>query len=297
MKQSFLYVFMLFSTVIFAQKSGIISGKVTDEANISLPGAAITLNQGHRYTISNEIGNFEFLKVPAGKYKISVNYLGFQSIEKEITVEGGKNVAINFVMKEEMNQLKEVVIIGEGLKGQARALNQQKNKQNITTVISSDQVGRFPDANIGDALKRVSGITMQNDQGEARDIIIRGLSPSLNSVTLDGNRIPSAEGGNRNVQMDLIPSDMISTLEVNKTLTSDMDADAIGGSVNLITRGAPNSERISATLAGGYAPIRNKPNYTGGFVYGNRFINSKLGAIFSASYKNDTFGSDNVEAT
>lgn len=297
MKQSFLYVFMLFSTVIFAQKSGIISGKVTDEANISLPGAAITLSQGHRYTISNEIGNFEFLNVPVGKYKVSVNYLGFQSIEKEITVESGKNAVINFVMQEEMNLLKEVVIVGESLKGQARALNQQKNKQNITTVISSDQVGRFPDANIGDALKRVSGITMQNDQGEARDIIIRGLSPSLNSVTLDGNRIPSAEGNNRNVQMDLIPSDMVSTLEVNKTLTSDMDADAIGGSVNLITRGAPNTERISATLAGGYAPIRGKANYTGGFIYGNRFINKKLGAIFSASYKNDIFGSDNVEAT
>src|SRR5690606_39895195 len=75
-----------------------------------------------------------------------------------------------------------------------------------------------------------------NDQGEARNIIIRGLSPELNSVTLNGDRIPSAEGDNRNVQMDLIPSDMISTIEVNKTLTPDMDADAIGGSVNLITR-------------------------------------------------------------
>ncbi|UZJ63086.1 TonB-dependent receptor plug domain-containing protein [Sphingobacterium sp. KU25419] len=135
-------------------------------------------------------------------------------------------------------------------RGQAKALNQQKNNQNITNIISSDQVGRFPDANIGDALKRVPGITMQNDQGEARNIIIRGLAPHLNSVTLNGDRIPSAEGDNRNVQMDLIPSDMISTIEVNKTLTPDMDADAIGGSVNLITRASPNGKRLSATIAG-----------------------------------------------
>jgi TonB-dependent receptor len=109
-------------------------------------------------------------------------------------------------------------------------------------VISSDQIGRFPDANIGDALKRVPGITIQNDQGEARNLIIRGLAPNLNSVTLNGDRIPSAEGDNRNVQMDLIPSDMISTIEVNKTLTPDMDADAIGGSVNLITRASPTDK-------------------------------------------------------
>jgi TonB-dependent receptor len=137
---------------------------------------------------------------------------------------------------------------------------------------------------------------MQNDQGEARNIIIRGLAPNLNSVTLNGDRIPSAEGDNRNVQMDLIPADMISTIEVNKTLTSDMDADAIGGSVNLITRATPNGERISATLAGGYGPIREKGNYTAGFVYGNRYLENKLGVVFSASYFNNIFGSDNVEA-
>src|SRR5690606_41478096 len=114
----------------------------------------------------------------------------------------------------------------------------------IANVISADQIGRFPDANVGDALKRVAGITMQNDQGEARNIIIRGMAPYLNSVTLNGDRIPSAEGDNRNVQMDLIPSDMISTIQVNKTLTPDMDADAIGGSVNLILRAVPNGERI-----------------------------------------------------
>lgn len=288
--------YLIFETLVLAQSSGIISGKITEkDGNFSLPGAVITLSEGNRYTISNQDGSYEFLNVPQGSYAVEVDYLGYGILSQEVTVIGGENVVLNFELSEEAEILTEAIIVGDRLKGQTKALNQQKNNQNITNVISSDQVGRFPDANIGDALKRVPGITMQNDQGEARNIIIRGLAPNLNSVTINGDRIPSAEGDNRNVQMDLIPSDMISTIEVNKTLTSDMDADAIGGSVNLITRASPNGERISATLAGGYNPIREQGNYTAGFVYGNRFFDNKLGVVLSGSYNNNNFGSDNVE--
>jgi len=298
MKKLLLLLFILgISSNSFAQKNGVISGKITDpDGNISLPGATIKLNSGNRYTISDQIGDFEFLNVPAGSYQIEVVYIGYQNLTQEVTVEEGKNIRINLSMTTGSENLSEVVVSGDRLKGQARALNQQKNNRNITNVISSDQVGRFPDANIGDALKRVPGITMQNDQGEARNIIIRGLAPSLNSVTLNGDRIPSAEGDNRNVQMDLIPSDMIATIEVNKTLTPDMDADAIGGSVNLITRATPNGERISATVAGGFAPIREKGIYTAGLVYGNRYLDNKLGVVVSGSYNNNDYGSDNIES-
>ena len=137
---------------------------------------------------------------------------------------------------------------------------------------------------------------MQNDQGEARNIVVRGLASELNSVTLNGNRIPSAEGDNRKVQMDVIPSDMIQTIEVNKTLTPDMDADAIGGSVDLVTRAAAGGQRISLTLLGGYNPIRTGATGSGSFVYGNRFFNDRLGVVLSASYMNKDYGSDNIEA-
>lgn len=293
-----LLLFVMAGLSGYAQKNGVISGKITDhDGNFSLPGATVKLGESNRYTISNQTGDFEFLNIPAGTYQVEVLYLGYQTQSQQVTVEEGKHAVINFVLTSGSSTLDEVVVVGDALRGQARALNQQKNNRNITNVISSDQVGRFPDSNIGDALKRVPGITMQNDQGEARNIIIRGLAPSLNSVTLNGDRIPSAEGDNRNVQMDLIPSDMISTIEVNKTLTPDMDADAIGGSVNLITRATPNGERISATLAGGYGPIRQEPIYTAAFVYGNRFMNNKLGVVASGSYNNNDYGSDNIEAT
>lgn len=297
MKKQVLLLFIGITSVFTYSQNGIISGKITDaEGNLSLPGATISLNDGERYTISNHMGNYEFLNIPAATYLLEVHYMGYQTFQQEITVLSGQNLRLNIVLTTEAESLDQVLVIGDRLRGQAKALNQQKNNQNITNIISSDQVGRFPDANVGDALKRVSGITIQNDQGEARNIIIRGLAPNLNSVTINGDRIPSAEGDNRNVQMDLIPSDMISSIEVNKTLTPDMDADAIGGSVNLILRSAPNGERISATLAGGYSQIREKGNYTAGLVYGNRFANDKVGLILSGSYNNNNFGSDNVEA-
>ncbi len=291
---------LIFLTVIWChaqQGTGVISGKVMENmTKASLPGASVRLNVGNRYTVSDQTGDFEFLKVPEGTYIVEVVYMGYKPQRKEVTVTKGGNSTVNLILEDAAIQMDQVEVLSDRARGQARALNQQKNKSNITNIISSDQVGRFPDANIGEALRRVPGITMQNDQGEARNIIIRGLAPELNSVTLNGDRIPSAEGDNRRVQMDLIPSDMISSIEVNKTLTSDMDADAIGGSVNLITRASPNGERISATLSSGYNPIRDKALYTGAFVYGNRFAKKAIGMVLSGSYNNNVYGSDNVEA-
>lgn len=294
----FTFLFLLTLSSYASAQSGLITGKVVDrEQNFSMPGATLRLGGTNRYTISKETGNFEFLNVPAGSYDLTVSYIGYKEFKTTVTVIAGKATDIRVVLETGGIMGKAVVIMGDRMKGQARALNQQKNNPNISNIISADQVGRFPDANIGDALKRVPGVTMQNDQGEARDIIIRGIAPELNSVSLNGDRIPSAEGDNRRVQMDLIPSDMIQTIEVNKTLTPDMDADAIGGSVNLITRAAPNGLRISGALSSGYNPIREKALYTGSFIAGNRFLNNRLGVVLSASYNNNDYGSDDAEAT
>ncbi|SJN47790.1 TonB-dependent receptor [Sphingobacterium sp. JB170] len=288
-----LLIFYFISYVSLAQTT-VLKGKIIDSNDsFSLPGASLRLQEGNRHTVSDANGNFEFLNLPDGTYTLNVDYMGYNHFEQKITT-SDKGIEVRLVPAS--SAIDEVQVIGDIAKGQARALNQQKSNNNISNIISSDQVGRFPDQNIGDALKRIPGITMQNDQGEARNIIVRGLSPELNSVTLNGDRIPSAEGDNRNVQMDLIPSDMISSIEVNKTLTPDMDADAIGGSVNLITRAAPNKQRISATLSGGYAPIREKAIYNASLIYGNRFMDNKMGLVLSGTIQTNDFGSNNIEA-
>ena len=162
-------------------------------------------------------------------------------------------------------ELQEVQVKG-AFQGQKKAINTQKNNLGITNVVSADQVGKFPDSNIGDALKRISGINVQYDQGEARFGQVRGTSADLSSVTINGNRVPSAEGDTRNVQLDLIPADMIQTIEVSKVVTPDMDGDAIGGSINLVTKNSPYKRTINATAGSGYNWISEKAQLNLGFT-------------------------------
>jgi len=288
-----LIVALFFLQFSFAQS--ILFVKVIDNEKLNMPGAAVRIVPGNSTKVTNQSGSAVFQQLKAGSYTVTISYIGYQSQEFSVEVKDGYN-EFTKQMSVGATVMKDVIVLGDRLKGQAKALNQQKNNLNISNVVSSDQIGRFPDANIGDALKRIPGITMQNDQGEARNIIIRGMGPELNSVTFNGERIPSAEGDNRRVQLDLIPSDMIQTIEVNKTLTAEMDADAIGGSVNLISRAPSNGLRLSGTLAGGYNPIRNGFIGTGGFILGNRSANKKFGYLINGSINSNDFGSDNVEA-
>ncbi|QDH80763.1 TonB-dependent receptor [Echinicola soli] len=293
---AFIFLLVAYFSVDVAKAQGVIKGRVIDNQNLSLPGASVMVTALNKATITDQSGDFLLVGLPHGEYEVTVSYLGYEGDAKKVTVKQGVVSETSFQLTPGYVESAEFVVLGDRLKGQAKALNQQKNNANITNIVSSDQIGRFPDANIGDALKRVPGITMQNDQGEARDIIIRGMAPQLNSVTLNGERIPSAEGDNRRVQMDLIPSDMIQTIEVNKAVLPSMDADAIGGSVNLVTRKAPNGLRISGTAATGLNLLSEKPIWTGSMILGDRLLDDKLGVILSASYNNHNFGSDDVEA-
>ncbi len=287
---------LLIPTVSSVAQTGTIQGVLTDENGIYVPGANIIIESLNKGAVSNFDGRFTLVAIPAGDYTLKISYIGYEDITQQVLVEANKTTSVALELQQNSLQLNEVEVVAFGLGGQARALNKQKNNINITNVVSTDQIGKFPDANIGDAVKRIPGITMQVDQGEARNIIVRGLSPQLNSVTLNGSRIPSAEGDNRNIQMDLIPSDMIQTIEVNKAVTPDMDADALGGSVNLVTRTAPQGFRLSTTLGSGISFITDRRILTGSFLLGDRSKDKKFGWMLSTSINDNDFGSDNVEA-
>ncbi|MCO6176157.1 TonB-dependent receptor [Flavobacterium sp. NRK F10] len=295
LKWLFVTVFLLFSFAKINAQNGSVTGKVVDENNFYLPGANVVLEALKKGAVTDFDGKFSIVSVPAGTYKLKVTYLGYEDSEVNVTIEVGQTADVIVQLSPKKLNLNEVELVGYG-NGQSKALNAQKNNMNVTNVVSTDQIGKFPDANIGDAVKRIPGITMQVDQGEARNIIVRGLSPQLNSVTLNGSRIPSAEGDNRNVQMDLIPSDMIQTIGVNKTITPDMDGDALGGSVNLVTATAPQKFRLSSTLGSGVSFITDKRILNGSFLVGNRSKNKKFGWMASASINDTDFGSDNIEA-
>lgn len=296
MKKKIYLLLLLALPILGYAQSGNIKGVISDENGLTVPGSTVVIQSLKKGTVTDFNGKYTLVNIPEGNYTITVEYLGYSDLTKDITVKANETVTLNFTLNTEDTNLDEVLITGFGLSGQSRALNTQKNKQNITNIVSTDQVGKFPDANIGDAIKRIPGITMQMDQGEARNVIVRGLSPQLNSVTLNGSRIPSAESDNRNVQMDLIPSDMIQTIEVNKAVTPDMDADALGGSINLITKTSPQGFRLSATAGSGINFISDKRILNGSFLVGDRSKNDKFGWVVAASINDNDFGSHNVEA-
>lgn len=274
-------------------KSGTISGRVIDNVQQTLPGASIYIEKLQTGVISDINGFYSLSNLDPGEYIVKVTYVGYEPIEMKLTVPEGKTLEYDIVMNEGV-ELQQVEVKG-AFQGQKRAVNMQKNAMGVKNVVSADQVGKFPDSNIGDALKRINGINVQYDMGEARFGQVRGTSADLTSVTVNGNRIPSAEGDTRNVQLDLIPADMVQTIEVSKVVTSDMDGDAIGGAINLVTKNTPYKRVLNATAGSGYNWVADKMQLNLGLTYGDRYLDEKLGVMLAASYQNAPGGADNVE--
>jgi len=272
---------------------GVMRGRVVDTQNQVLPGATVMIESLHTGVVSDVNGYYTLANLKPGTYKVKVTYVGYEPKTITLTVSPDKTEVHDFILSDGI-ELQNVEVKG-AFHGQRRAINQQKNNFNLTNVVSADQIGKFPDSNIGDALKRINGINVQYDQGEARFGQVRGTSPDLSSVSINGNRIPSAESDARNVQLDLIPADMIQTIEVNKVVTADMDGDAIGGAINLITKNTPYRQIFNVTAGTGYNWISNKMQLNLGATYGNRFFNNKLGLMAAISYQNTPSGSDNCE--
>ena len=273
--------------------SGLVTGQITDAEKHILPGASIIVEGMHAGVTSDINGFYTIANLKPGTYTLKVSYVGYSPKEMTVTIANGK-VLTRDVVLDEGAELKEVEVLG-AFSGQRKAFQMQKAAMGVTNVVSADQVGKFPDSNIGDALKRINGINVQYDQGEARFGQVRGTSADLTSVTVNGNRLPSAEGDTRNVQLDLIPADMIQTIEVNKVVTSDMDGDAIGGEVNLVTKSTPSHRILNFTAGTGYTWISEKPQLNLGATWGQRFFNDKFGVMASASYQYAPGGSDNTE--
>ena len=270
-----------------------IHGRVVDDTDQTLPCATIYIEELKMGVTSDINGYYTLPHLKAGTYTVVASYVGYAPATYKVTVVDGKTAEQDIVMSQGV-ELEEVNVSG-AFTGQRRAINMQKNSVGISNVVSADQVGKFPDSNIGDALKRIQGINVQYDQGEARFGQVRGTSADLTSVTVNGNRIPSAEGDTRNVQLDLIPADMIQTIEVNKVVTSDMDGDAIGGAINLVTKQSPYRQMFNVTVGSGYNWISDKPQWNLGMTYGDRFFSGVMGLMVAASYQYNPAGSDDTE--
>lgn len=286
-----------FSATAFAQSTGAVTGVVLDElTQRPLPGAAIKLQRSSLSTDTDRSGAFQLLRVPNGPQTITVSYIGYEIGSFEVEVQAGKAIELKATLKP-LAQISEYVEIRDSqLDGQARAYNQQMTSPNIVSIVSADQIGRFPDPNAAEATQRIPGVVIQRDQGEGRFVSVRGTEPRLNSVMINGERIPAPEGDIRYVALDVVPADLLEAIEVTKALTPDMDSDAIGGAVNLVTKNAPARTIFSATAGLGYNRIVRNGLQNFNATVGRRFFDDRLGALVSISFFNTNRGSQNFEA-
>jgi TonB-dependent receptor len=282
-------------TPALAQVGGI-AGTVTDNSSAVLPGATVKLSPGNASTTSDSQGRFTFPSVAPSTYTLTVDYVGFSPSTTSVTVVAGQLARANVVMNV-ASETEAIIVTAERAHGEAESINEEKIADNILNVLPSEIITSLPNANIADAVGRLPGVTLERDEGEGKYVQIRGTEPRLANLTLDGVEVPSPEGGVRQVKLDVIPADLIESVQINKTLQANMNGDAIGGSVNLVTKKAGDRPTLSLYGLGGFTPIANTRSvYEFGGTVGDRFGSQKrLGVMVSGSYDYNGRGIDDIE--
>ena len=246
-------------------------------------------------TTTDTGGRYLLLGVPNGQVKVTVSYLGLESSTNEVTVSAGTTASQDFALAPAKLSTSVTVTDSPDLVGQARALNDQQNSINLVNLVASDQIGSFPDPHAAEATQRIPGIVVQRDQGEGRYVLIRGTEPRLSATTINGERIGTTENTSRQIPLDTIPADLMGAIEVTKALTPDMEADSIGGRINLITKRAPTRRHTSLTLASGFNTLVKDDIKDFNGTFGQRLLQDKLGFIVSANFYQNNRGSQDQE--
>jgi TonB-dependent receptor len=281
------------------QNTSRIIGAVTDQNNAVLPGARVEVQQNGSVVASvtsDDQGQFTVSNFAPGDYRVVVSYVGFTKFETSITASAGKVARVNAVLNV-ASESESVIVTAERAHGEAEAINEEKIADNILNVLPSEVITSLPNANIADAVGRLPGVTLERDEGEGKYVQIRGTEPRLANLTLDGVEVPSPEGGVRQVKLDVIPADLIESVQINKTLQANMNGDAIGGSVNLVTKKAGDRPTLSLYGLGGFTPIANtRKVYEFGGTAGQRFgVQKRFGVMVSGSYDYNGRGIDDLE--
>src|SRR5215475_13567594 len=283
-------------TAAAQSEKGTIGGKVSDSLGAILQGAEIPVEPTDAYAVSDTLGNFFVNNLTPGHYTVTVSYLGFAPFTKEVDVVAGQtaNIEANLSLSSVNTQ---VLVTAERAAGEAEAINRERSADNVVQILPADVIRSLPNANMADAIGRLPSVSLERDEGEGKYVQVRGTEPRLTNTTIDGINIPSPESGVRQIKFDAIPADLVESVEINKTLQANMDADGIGGSVNLVTKTASERPTISLSGMGGYMPIlggRGQVETTG--TVGQRFgSQKKFGVLVGGSYDWTGRGIDDIE--
>lgn len=305
-----LIIILILNSAIFAASNGTIKGTIKDaQTKESLPFSNVVI-VGTSWGASSDVeGNYVIQNIPSGKYTIRGSYIGYKSEEIVIEIQDGQTVKHNFNLKAEGIYSDSVVITAQA-EGQTKAINEQLSSIAIKNVVSAAKLQELPDANAAESVGRLPGVSLIREGGEGSQVVIRGLSPQYNQVTIDGVQLPgniasnsnsSSDIGDRATDLSMISSSMLGGIEVTKAITPDMDAAVLGGVVNFDLRKAKKSESgapIFELLAqGGYNNLQK--SYTDYKFDGSvekRFLDDRLGVYFQASAERKNLTSNEIGA-
>lgn len=253
--------FLLAANCLIAQ----IKGKIQDaHTREELVGATVYINGLKINAFAGLDGTYKLKDIPKGSYTVCAQFIGYLKQEKQITIkDSGEQIALNFLLMPLTTTLTEVEVTGShenGSDGQARGI--EKNSDNIVNVLSAKSIQLLPDITTASILQRVSGVSLERTStGDARYAIIRGMDQRYNYTLVNGIKIPSPDNKYRYVPMDIFSADLLERLEVVKALTPNMEADAIGGAMNLVMKSAPDSLSINVNIGSGFSQLLNDRGY------------------------------------
>lgn len=293
----FLMLLALGFNTVQAQQSGRITGTVSDENTGDLLfGAHVMLEGTSLGTSTSEEGEYTIRQVTPGDHTLIVGYIGYQKKEIPITVTSGETLEVNVGLVSVGVEGEEVNITAQA-SGQRGAINEQLSSNTITNVVSAERIREIPDINAAESVGRLSGVSVVRSGGEGQKVTIRGMSPQFNVIMVNGIRMQSTDRNNRSVDLNMIAPNVLSGISVTKALTADMDADAVGGTVNLNVGKAQEGFRSNFSVQGGYASMANTRtqrygNYRLSGYISNRLFNDKLGAQVSGFMDHHNRNSD-----
>ncbi len=249
---------------------GGISGRVSDESTgRSLQGAIVRVLGTPAADASDVNGRYSLPAVPAGTFTLEVEYVGLNRFTTEVTVRANETITVNAGLVAADVLKLETFTVNEQLRGQALAVNQQKTAAGIVNIVSEETFGNMIGGNIGYALQRLPGLTVnESEDGTPSGVNIRGLESQYNSFQIDGNRLPTS-GTGRGFGTGQLSADGIANIEVIKAPTPDRDGDAIGGIINVVTRSAfqRSGRSVQATGSGVFYDKNESWGYNGSLVY------------------------------
>lgn len=275
-KITLLFIFLLGCiSATFSQT--MVSGAVIDSsAGETLPYATIVVKGTNIGTTTDINGEYR-LPLNNGSYTLVASFMGFDNLEQEVTINNGKAIELDFNLVAQAI-LGEEVVVTAMLRGQKAAISSQLNADGIVNAVSEEQIQELPDANAGDALGRLPGVSLKRSGGEAENIVLRGLNEKYSAVQMNGINVPASGESSRGVDMSMFSVNSLAGIEVTKALTSDMNGDAIAGVVNMVTKRAPSKPKLQVNVGGGYNMLENSAEqYNAAFRYSRRLFDEVLG--------------------